>query len=511
MEKELLISILVGYFAVLLLISYFTGRKADNETFYTGNRNSKWYVVAFGMIGATLSGVTFISIPGTIGPIDPKIGAEFTYLQMSLGYIAGYAIISFVLLPMYYRMNLTSIYEYLEGRFGVMTYKMGAAFFLVSRLIGAALRMYLVADVLHEFIFSNMGIPFEATVALSILLIWVYTFKGGIKTIVWTDTLQTLFMLVAVGLSVYYIAGELNLGVTDIYQSISEHGMGTMWQTSDPMANNYWLKGLIGGMFLTLGMTGVDQDMMQKNLSVESLKKSQKNMMVFSVVLFFVNVVFVALGGLLFVYVQDNPDVFQVWANHSKEVIVNGTLTDKLAGDRLFPSIALEGGLQISVGVFFFLGLIAAAYSSADSALTSLTTSLSIDFFDSKSKSTTQQIKIRKYSHIAMSVLLLIVILIFNSMENDGVVWKLFAAANYTYGPLLGLFMFGVLTKRKVVDLITFIVSISVALGLYLVMTFAWESFTDYKFGSELLGVNAAIVFVFLWLFSSKQDKTTIN
>jgi len=499
MDKTTLIALLVGYFIVLLLISYFTSKKADNDSFYTGNRNSKWYVVAFGMIGATLSGVTFISIPGTIGPIDPKVGAEFTYLQMSLGYIAGYAIIAFVLLPMYYRMNLTSIYEYLEGRFGIMTYKMGAAFFLVSRLIGASLRMYLVADVLHEFIFASMGIPFWFTVALSILLIWVYTFKGGIKTIVWTDTLQTMFMLIAVGLSVYYISAELHLGMSDIYTSITDHGMGTMWQTTDPMAKNYWLKGLIGGMFLTLGMTGVDQDMMQKNLSVSSLKKSQKNIMVFSVVLFFVNVVFVALGGLLFVYLHDNPEVMSTWLDHGGK------------GDRLFPTIALEGGLQKSVGIFFFLGLIAAAYSSADSALTSLTTSLSVDFFNAKNKPEKEQAKIRKIAHICMSILLLVVILIFNTMENDGVVWKLFGAANFTYGPLLGLFMFGVLTKRKVKDVHTFVISISVALGLYLFIEFIFATLTSYEFGSELLGINAGFVFLFLWLFSSKSDKIGIT
>lgn len=490
MTNSLLISILIGYFVILLLISYFTGKKADNDTFYTGNRNSKWYVVAFGMIGASLSGVTFISIPGTIE------GDGFTYLEMAIGYIAGYSIIAFVLLPMYYRMNLTSIYEYLEARFGIRTYKMGAAFFIVSRLIGASLRMYLVADVLHEFIFADMGIPFEATVALSILLIWVYTFKGGIKTIVWTDTLQTLFMLVAVGLSVYYIAGELNLGITDIYKSISDDGMGEMWQTSDPMAKNYWLKGLIGGMFLTLGMTGVDQDMMQKNLSVSSLKKSQKNMMVFSVVLFFVNVLFVTLGGLLFVYLHNNPDMMAAWAEHGSK------------GDRLFPTIALEGGLELAVGIFFFLGLIAAAYSSADSALTSLTTSLSVDFFNSKSKPEKEQVKIRKIAHIVMSFLLLLSILYINSMEDNSIVWTLFSAANYTYGPLLGLFMFGVLTKRKVNDVTTLIISIGVALILFLFMFFIWENLTDYVFGSELLGINAGIVFGLLWLFSSKHDKS---
>ncbi len=487
MSSTLLISLLIGYFIILLAISFLTSKNANNDTFYTGNHNSKWYVVAFGMIGATLSGVTFISIPGTIEENG------FTYLQMSLGYIAGYAIVAFVLLPMYYRLRLISIYEYLKGRFGIATYKMGSGFFLVSRLIGASLRLYLVADVLQEFIFNQYGIPFWFTVTLSILLIWIYTFKGGIKTIVWTDTLQTFFMLAAVGLSVYFIAGELNLGITDIYNSISEHGMGEMWQTTDTNAKNYWIKGLLGGMFLTLGMMGVDQDMIQKNLSIKTLKDSQKNMMVFSVVLFFVNVVFVALGGLLFVYLHQNPEVMSVWAEHGSK------------GDRLFPTIALEGGLPLSVGILFFLGLIAAAYSSADSALTSLTTAFSVDFLNAKNKPEKEQTKLRKISHVLMSVLLLIFILIINSIENDGIVWKLFAAANYTYGPLLGLFMFGVLSNRQLKDIYAVVISITVPVLLYVFVELLLPQISTYKFGSELLGINATLVFMLLWMFSKPK------
>jgi Na+/proline symporter len=487
MTSTLLLSLLVGYFIVLLSISYLTSRNANNDSFYTGNHNSKWYVVAFGMIGATLSGVTFISIPGTIE------GNGFTYLQISLGYIVGYAIVAFVLLPMYYHLRLISIYEYLKDRFGIGTYKLGSGFFLVSRLIGASLRLYLVADVLQEFIFNQYDIPFWFTVTLSILLIWVYTFKGGIKTIVWTDTLQTFFMLSAVGLSVYFIAGELHLDIADIYKSISAHEMGDMWQTTDVNAKNYWIKGLLGGMFLTLGMMGVDQDMIQKNLSIKTLKDSQKNMMVFSVVLFFVNVVFVALGGLLFVYLHENSELMSVWAEHGSK------------GDRLFPTIALEGGLPLSVGVLFFLGLVAAAYSSADSALTSLTTAFSVDFLNAKDKTEKEQTKLRKISHVLMSVLLLLFILIINSIENDGIVWKLFAAANYTYGPLLGLFMFGVLTKRRVKDYFSVLISILVPIALYLFAEHFLPQLSTYKFGSELLGINASIVFVLLWLFSDSK------
>ena len=498
MSKEFILLLLVAYFCVLLLISYLTGKKADNETFFTGNRNNKWYVVAFGMIGASLSGVTFISIPGTIA------GSEFTYLQMAVGYILGYGIIAFLLLPLYYRLNLTSIYSYLEGRFGPATYKMGAGFFILSRLIGAALRMYLVANVLQKFVFDDMNVRFEVTVAISILLIWVYTFRGGIKTIIWTDTLQTLFMLVSVGLSVYLISGDLNLALGDIYSSIDQAGMGTMWQLEDSNAGNYWIKGVIGGMFITLGMTGVDQDMMQKNLTCKNQGEAKKNMLSFSIVLFFVNVLFVVLGGLLFLYIDGNSEVAAEWLARSGG--------EEVDNDLLFATVALSGGLGKVVGVFFLLGLVAAAYSSADSALTSLTTSLSVDFLgvDKKSDKAKQE-KMRKRAHIIMSVALLFTILIFKFMKSDSVVWELFKAANYTYGPLLGLFMFGVLSKRRVEDFLTIPISLLVPIAMYFVNANIGSWMADaqgvgYSFGPELLGINAALVYIFLWIFSKRQE-----
>jgi solute:Na+ symporter, SSS family len=514
MSTSLILSLLVGYFVVLVLISYLTSRKADNDTFFTGNKNSKWYLVAFGMIGASLSGVTFISIPGIIH------GSGFTYLQMALGYIIGYAIIAFVLLPLYYRLNLTSIYAYLETRFGVATYKIGAGFFILSRLIGAALRMYLVANVLQNFVFNSLGVPFEATVALSILLIWVYTFKGGIKTIIWTDTLQTLFMLISVGLSIYLISDDLNIAIGDIYHEISEAGMGTFWQTEDPMASNYWWKGLLGGLFITLGMTGVDQDMMQKNLTCKDQNDAKKNMLSFAVVLFFVNILFVTLGGLLFLYIDANPDVMSLWLDLSTKEAGDG--------DLLFATIALQSDLGLAVGIFFLLGLVAAAYSSADSALTSLTTSFSVDFLniEKRSKKSTSELKdddlldseqavtennsafdsdakkMRMWTHIGMSVALLITILIFKYVKDDSVVWALFKAAGYTYGPLLGLFMFGITTKRIVPDIASAITCVLVPIVIW----YAHEAFvaaeTGYAFGSELLGINALVVYIFLLIFS---------
>ncbi|MFK8045561.1 MAG: sodium:solute symporter [Crocinitomicaceae bacterium] len=484
-----IIFILIAYFVVLVSISFLTGKKTDNDTFFKGNRNNKWYVVAFGMIGASLSGVTFISIPGTVAT------SGYTYLQMCFGYIVGYIIIAFVLLPLYYSLNLTSIYEFLKTRFGIYTYKMGAAFFVLSRIIGAALRMYLVANVLQEFVFKGMGISFEVTVAISILLIWIYTFRGGIKTIIWTDTLQTLFMLVAVGLSVYLISTDLGIDISNIYSELRDSNMGQVLQVTDSNAKSFWWKGLLGGMFITLGMTGVDQDMMQKNLTCESLKGAKKNMISLGIVLFFVNIIFLTLGGLLFLFIEANPDVMAIWQSH-------GDVPDN---DLLFASIALEGGLPIVLGVFFLLGLIAAAYSSADSALTSLTTSVSIDFFNLNNKNKAQQEKIRRWVHVAMSFALLITIVIFKWIKSDSVVWELFAAANFTYGPLLGLFLFGAISKRKVADIAAFIITVGIAAIVFVIMQNSIYIFGEYQFGSELLGVNAILVFVFLYVFSVKK------
>ncbi|MEO9531716.1 MAG: sodium:solute symporter [Crocinitomicaceae bacterium] len=507
MTIPLILSLLIGYFVVLMVISYLTGKKGDNDTFFTGNKNNKWYVVAFGMIGASLSGVTFISIPGIIQ------GSGFTYLQMALGYILGYVIIAFVLLPLYYRLNLTSIYAYLEQRFGVATYKIGAGFFILSRLIGASLRMYLVANVLQKFVFDSFGIPFWVTVTISILLIWVYTFRGGIKTIIWTDTLQTLFMLISVGLSIYLISDELNIALTDVYDRISEAGMGTVWQVDDPMAGNYWWKGVLGGLFITLGMTGVDQDMMQKNLTCKDQNEAKKNMISFSLVLFWVNVLFVMLGGLLFLYVDAHPEIMKEWMAVST--------SESGDGDLLFATIALQADLGLAVGIFFLLGLIAAAYSSADSALTSLTTSFSVDFLnlekrareenddilESKEQSNRKNSKqLRMYTHVGMSVALLITIIIFKYLTEDSVVWTLFKAAGYTYGPLLGLFMFGIISKRKVMDMASAIICILVPILIYIAHDIFVKAETGYVFGSELLGINAAVVYIFLWIFSKREE-----
>src|SRR5690554_5101900 len=353
--------IIFGYFGLLLFISYLTSRgTTGNDAFFTGNKSSKWYLVSFGMIGASLSGVTFISIPGLVG------GSGFTYMQIVIGYLFGYATIAFVLLPLYYKLNLTSIYSYLGDRYGAWTHKTGAIFFLASRILGSSVRLFLVADVLDYFVMSRYGIPFEASVIVTLLLIYLYTFRGGIKTIVWTDTLQTLFMLIALVVSVVLITQHL--GGTEVTTAgLKSLGMTDWFLTDDPKSNNYFIKGILGGFFITIGMTGLDQDMMQKNLTCKNLKEARKNVMWLSVTLFLVNFVFLMLGGLLFMYVQQNPEIMD---------LIMQMPEDKQT-DRIFPIVALEGGLGAVIGVVFILGLIAAAYSSADSALTALTTSAS--------------------------------------------------------------------------------------------------------------------------------------
>ena len=426
MKPAYIILLIVAYFSVLILISYLTGKSADNKTFFKANNSSPWYLVAFGMIGASLSGVTFISVPGWVE------GQNMSYFQMVLGYVVGYAVIGLVLLPLYYRLNLTSIYTYLEDRFGKYSYKTGASFFLLSRTIGAAFRLFLVANVLQIILFDAYGIPFWVTVSITILLIWLYTFKGGIKTIVWTDTLQTLFMLIAVGVCIYTISDEME--ISNIFSYVAESELSKTFFFDDVYAGSYFWKRFLAGAFVAIVMTGLDQDMMQKNLTCRNLKDAQKNMFWFTIVLVIVNFFFLALGVLLTDYAQQN-----------------GIDAHK---DQLFPIIATKGNLGLATAIFFLLGLIAAAYSSADSALTSLTTSFSIDILEiDKKKDKNEQEKTRKKIHILFSFILIATILVFKYfIADESVIAKIFTFANYTYGPLLGLYAFGLFTKLKVKD-----------------------------------------------------------
>ena len=477
MKPEYIILLIVIYFSVLVLISYITGKSADNKTFFKADNSSPWYLVAFGMIGASLSGVTFISVPGWVE------GQNMSYFQMVLGYVVGYAVIGLVLLPLYYKLNLTSIYTYLEGRFGKYSYKTGASFFLLSRTIGAAFRLFLVANVLQIILFDAYGVPFWVTVSITILLIWLYTFKGGIKTIVWTDTLQTLFMLIAVGVCIYTISDEME--ISNIFSYVADNDLSKTFFFDDVNAGNYFWKRFLAGAFVAIVMTGLDQDMMQKNLTCRNLKDAQKNMFWFTIVLVIVNFFFLALGVLLTDYAQQN-----------------GIDAHK---DQLFPIIATKGTLGLATAIFFLLGLIAAAYSSADSALTSLTTSFSIDILEiDKKKDKKVQEKTRKKIHILFSFVLIATILAFKYFIADAsVIAKIFTFANYTYGPLLGLYAFGLFTKLKVKDKMVPFICLASPFLTYLANYIALESF-GFDFGFSLLILNGCITFTGLYFFKRK-------
>ncbi len=481
-----ILALILGYFAILVGISFVTGKEDTNVDFFTANRTSPWYIVAFGMVGASLSGVTFISVPGWVE------ASKFNYFQVVLGYGFGYFVVAYILLPVYYRNNVTSIYEYLNSRFGANSHQAGALFFFISRLLGAAFRLFLVAIVMQQFIFDAWNVPFEVTVILSILLIWVYTQKGGIKTIVWTDTLQTALMIIAVFLSIAYINEALGWSFLGFLQSQELSQYSDIFVTDSFLSRNHFLKSFIGGAFITICMTGLDQDMMQKNLSCRNLADAQKNMIVFSVVLVIVTGLFMLLGALLFIYAK-------------KEGIAIPLMDGQAKTDLLFPEIALNGKLGIGVAITFILGLIAAAYSSADSALTSLTTSFCVDFLRLEKKEKHQQKKIRKQVHVGMSVLLILVVIAFKYILDRNVIDGLLTVAGYTYGPLLGLFAFGIFTSYQIKDkwvwpVVFIAVIITSALGSLEASTLG-----GYQIGYELLPLNGLFTFIGLILIRRKE------
>lgn len=485
MQPITILILIAAYFGVLMLISYFTGKDDSNDAFFKAQGKSPWYVVAFGMVGASLSGVTFISVPGWVKD------SQFSYMQVVLGYLVGYLVITFVLLPLYYRLNVTSIYEYLKERFGNVSYKTGAFFFFISRVLGAAFRLFLVATVLQYFVFESWGVPFILTVVISIALIWIYTARGGIKTIVWTDTLQTLFMLSSVAVAIYFISTELNWTFADYFSAEALQPYTKTFFTDDFLAKNYFWKSFFGGMFITICMTGLDQDMMQKNLTCKSLGDAQKNMLSYSLVFVPVNILFLFLGALLFIYAELNG-------------IAIPMLDGKEKTDLLFPEIALNGNIGIGLGIIFILGLIAAAYSSADSALTSLTTSFCVDFLDIKKKKAIAQKGLRKKVHLGVSVLLILVIVAFKYLLDSSVIDLLLKAASYTYGPLLGLFTFGIFTKIKIKDRWVWLVSIISVIITYIIGSIPPEYIGGYHFNYELLIVNGALTFIGLILIRRK-------
>ena len=475
MQPYQILILIALYFLVLIGISYLTGRSGSNAEFFKANKQAPWYLVAFGMIGASLSGVTFISIPGTVET------DSFSYFQVVLGYTVGYAVISLVLLPLYYRLNLTSIYAYLDERFGNASYKTGASFFLLSRIVGSSFRLFLVANVLQLLVFDSMNVPYYVTVTITILLIWLYTFKSGIKTIVWTDTLQTLFMLIALGVTIYFVSYDLGFSPIEILSYLDQSEYSKIFFFEDWKSKDHFVKQFISGAFIAIVMTGLDQDMMQKNLTCRSLKDARKNMFWFTIVLVFVNFFFLALGVLLTDYAE-----------------LNGITETK---DDLFPAIAASGQLGFVVAVTFILGLVAAAYSSADSALTALTTSFSIDILEIEKKyDEEKQVRIRKRIHIMISLLLIVVMMIFKyAIPDKSVINKLFQFAGYTYGPLLGLYSFGLFTKWKVKDKLVPIVAIAAPVLSYIISINSLKWF-GFEFGFFILILNGLLTFLGLVL-----------
>ncbi len=489
MNPFLVAGIIGGYFLILLIISHYTSKNATNETFFTGNHQSPWFVVAFGMIGASLSGVTFISIPGEVGALisdaEPHYKA-FSYFQLVLGYLVGYFVIATVLMPMYYKLKLISIYTYLDQRFGIKTYKTGSLFFLLSQSMGASLRLFLVAGVLQIAFFDAYDIPFVVTVTFTILLIWVYTFRGGIKTIVWTDTLQTFFMLLAVGITIYIVAKNLDLSFSGLVSAIDDHPYSKIF-VWDWKSSKFFVKQFFSGAFIAIVMTGLDQNMMQKNLTCKNIGEAKKNMYWFSFILVPANFLFLSLGLLLYMYAAK----------------MGIAIPER--SDDLYPILALNH-FSPSVGIVFLLGIIAAAFSSAVSALTSLTTAFCVDFLNLEKFPEQKRKQKRLMVHIGFSVLIFFIIVIFRVINNDSVITAVFTVAGYTYGPLLGLFTFGLFTKWQIKDSLVPFVAIAAPLLTYLVSRFSSTIIPGYNMGFEVLILNGLLTFIGLMIIRKKEE-----
>lgn len=472
---------IAAYFVILFTISYIAGRKADNEGFFVGNRKSTWYVVAFAMIGSSISGVTFVSVPGMVA------ASGFSYLQMVLGFVAGQIIIAFVLIPLFYRMNLVSIYEYLENRFGISSYKTGAWFFFISKMLGAAVRLFLVCLTLQLLVFEPFHLPFILNVIITVALVWLYTFRGGVKSLIWTDSLKTFCLVVSVVLCIYYIASDLHLGFGSMIATISENDFSRMFFFDDVNDKRYFFKQFLAGVFTMIAMTGLDQDMMQRNLSCKNFKDSQKNMITSGISQFFVILLFLMLGVLLYIFTArqgiENPE----------------------KSDELFPMIATGDYFPAIVGVLFIIGLISAAYSAAGSALTALTTSFTVDILGAKNKAENELVKIRKRVHIGMAVTMGVVIFVFNLLNNTSVIDAVYILASYTYGPILGLFAFGIFTKKQVRDKYIPWVAIASPILCFILQKNSERWFNGYQFSYELLIFNALFTFIGLCLLIKKN------
>jgi Na+/proline symporter len=521
MSSGILLSFVIGYFIILLIVAWFTSRNSNNDSFFIGNKNSNWMLVAFGMIGTSLSGVTFVSVPGTVGT------AGFSYFQVVIGYLLGYFVIAFVLLPLYYRLNLTSIYNYLQNRFGMTSYKTGALFFIISRTLGATARLFLVINVLQIFILNDLMqdwlvnsfnlsastasfVGFAIATFIILLMILLYTFEGGVKTIVYTDTLQTTFMLIGLVVCIVYIMSNMNHSVGSTLQELGKTNLTRIFNT-DVNSGGFFVKSIIGGMFITIGMTGLDQEMMQKNISVRRLKDSQKNMMTFSVIMVVVNFLFLLLGGILYLYAQ------------AKNVVV--------PGDDLFPTVALKGFMPTAISIIFIIGLISALFPSADGALTALTSSFCIDILGMKRNeklSEKEKKKTRLIVHFTFAIIFFVMVMLFKVMNSKSIIDIILKVAGFTYGPLLGLFAFGILTKRKINDkaaLYVCLLAPIIILGIDFVNNIEWwqkqlsldgqwvngvkslsaSLFGKFKIGTELLIYNGILTFLGLYIISKPQ------
>jgi Na+/proline symporter len=485
MENMVLTALLLGYFGILFWISNATSKNATTRSFFSGDKKSPWYLVAFGMIGTSLSGVTFISVPGKV------MATGWHYYQLVLGFFLGYFVVAFVLLPIYYRMQLTSIYTYLERRLGMDAYRWGAGYFILSRCLGATVRLYLVINVLQLFIFEKIGIPFALSTLIIIAMIVAYTLKGGVKTIVWTDTLQTTFMLLALLVCVVSFQQKLGMGWSNIFDALKSNNHLDFLELN-PLKGDYFWKHLLGGAFISIAMTGLDQEMMQKNISVKTLRDAQKNMVVFSLTLLLVNALFLLLGGVLTLYAGQNG--------------LN------LAPDDLFPKL-VQDYLPFWVFVLFIIGLISALFPSVDGAITALTASYCIDVlgFDRSSRSETEKNRIKQKVHLSFALIFMVLVFVFKALDNKSIVDLIFDIAAFTYGPLLGLFSFGILTKRQLISPKTVYLTLLSPVICYGLKFYSAELFGTYQFGNELLIINGLITFILLFIVSKNPTHAATN
>ena len=481
MNPLFVILTLAAYFGLLFTVSYLAGRKTDNAGFFVGNRRSSWYVVAFAMIGASISGVTFVSVPGMVGV------SSFGYLQMVFGFVVGQLIIAYLLIPLFYRMNLISIYGYLENRFGLSSYRTGAWFFFISKMLGASVRLFLVCLTLQLLVFEPYGLPFLLNVVITVALVWLYTFRGGVKSLVWTDSLKTFCLIVSVVLCIGYMAADMNLSLSRLQTMLEERHLSRIFFFDDVNSRQYFFKQFLAGIFTMIATCGLDQDLMQRNLSCKNFRESQKNMVVSILLQVVIIFLFLMLGGLLYLFAE------------SHQITVN-------KGDELFPLIATGGYFPMVVGILFLIGLVSSAYSAAGSALTALTTSFTVDILGTQGKSEATVSRLRQRVHLGMATLMAGCIFVFNLLNNTSVIDAVYILASYTYGPILGLFAFGILTPWHVRDRYIPVVALAAPVCCFILDQHSEAWFGGYQFSYELLILNALFTFIGLCLLIQKKN-----